>query len=73
MVTFTFDKKLFFYLIVGFIITTIIGTVSHEFGHFAVAEYLGYDAKISYAYTNYTDFPSVDTETLFDKFYGIAN
>ncbi len=30
---------------------TIIGTLSHEFGHYIVAKYYGYDARISYAAT----------------------
>jgi len=29
----SFDKKLFAYLTLAFILFTIIGTISHEFGH----------------------------------------
>lgn len=36
-------------------LTTIIGTVSHESGHYAVARSLGYASTISYAYTGWDD------------------
>ncbi len=39
------------YLITGFIVFAVIGTLSHEAGHYFAAKALGYDAKISYAYT----------------------
>jgi hypothetical protein len=32
-----------------------VGTVSHEYGHYAVAKYLGYSSKVSYGYTNWND------------------
>lgn len=37
----------------GFILFTVIGTLSHEFGHFAVARLLGYEASLHYGYTSY--------------------
>ncbi|WP_128414293.1 hypothetical protein [Chryseobacterium sp. Leaf394] len=43
-----FDFKLFLILAFTFIIMTVAGTLSHELGHYAVAEYLGYDARIDY-------------------------
>jgi hypothetical protein len=45
------ENKLLLLLIVAFIAATVIGTVSHESGHYFVARYLGYDAKIHYSYT----------------------
>jgi hypothetical protein len=45
------DKKLFIVLIFSFIAATIIGTISHEFGHYIVAKYFGYEARINYAAT----------------------
>ena len=39
----------------AFILSTIIGTVSHEFGHFTVAKSLGYSSTVSYGYTNWDD------------------
>ncbi|MEO6612750.1 MAG: hypothetical protein ABIT05_08730 [Chitinophagaceae bacterium] len=44
-----FDKSLFIYLAIGFILATIIGTITHEFGHCLVATSLGYKAHINYA------------------------
>jgi len=46
----TFDKTLFAYLVFGFIISTIIGTLSHELGHYIVAYFYGYKPHISYGY-----------------------
>lgn len=46
------DKQLYIYLFVAFVIATILGTVSHEFGHYIIAKYLGYNAQIHYAYTS---------------------
>ena len=39
----------------SFIAFTIIGTISHESGHYMVAKCLGYEAKINYASTWYYD------------------
>lgn len=47
-----FDKKLFAFLCIGFITATIVGTLSHELGHFLTAKYLGYGAEINYASTS---------------------
>jgi hypothetical protein len=46
--------KLFVYLFLTFIGFTVIGTVSHELGHFAVAKYLGYNAEINYGETHWS-------------------
>ena len=55
MLTLKFDIKLFLLLVIAFIVSTILGTVSHEFGHFTVAKYLGYSSTVSYGYTNWDD------------------
>ena len=55
MLQLKFDIKLFAFLAVAFIISTISGTLSHEYGHYAVAKYLGYSSKVSYGYTNWND------------------
>jgi hypothetical protein len=44
------NQKLFIGLFFTFIVFTIIGTISHEFGHYFAAKSLGYEAKINYAY-----------------------
>jgi len=46
----TFDKRLFSYLAIGFMAVTVIGTLTHELGHYTAAKYLGYEADINYAY-----------------------
>jgi hypothetical protein len=48
--TFTLTPRLFALLAIGFVITTIVGTVSHEVGHCAVAKMLGYRPSLHYAY-----------------------
>ena len=52
---FKIELKLFLILSLTFILFTIIGTVSHEYGHYFVAKSLGYDAEVSYGYTNCND------------------
>ena len=47
------NKKLFLYLTLTFIVATVVGTLSHEFGHYIVAKSLGYDADIHYAFTTW--------------------
>ncbi|MCF0054356.1 site-2 protease family protein [Dyadobacter sp. CY356] len=49
------DNKLLYQLILGFFITTIVATIVHEYGHFFTAKLLGYDAKVSYGYTTWTN------------------
>ena len=51
LLTFLFDFRLFTILAIGFIAFTIIGTVSHEWGHYVVARCLGYEAGINYKST----------------------
>lgn len=47
--TFTLQFRLFIYLVLGFIAATVIGTVTHECGHIAVAKMLGYKTELHYA------------------------
>ncbi len=47
------EGKLLVKLIFAFIVFTIIGTLSHEFGHYFVAKFYGVDAKIHYGYTSF--------------------
>ncbi len=44
----TFNTRLFLYLVLGFVIATIVGTVSHESAHYIAAKKLGYGAKLGY-------------------------
>jgi fatty acid desaturase len=50
-----FNKKLFIALTLGFILTTIVGTITHECGHYLAAKYYGYNASINYAATKWHD------------------
>ena len=61
-----FDIKLFLFLSLAFTIFTVIGTVSHEFGHYAVAKSLGYTASVSYGYTDWSD---LKTKPFMDSMY----
>lgn len=51
--TFTLHFRLFIYLVLGFIAATVVGTLTHEAGHYIVAKKLGYEAKIRYASMHY--------------------
>jgi hypothetical protein len=45
--------KLLFYLILSFILCTVIGTLTHEGGHIAAAKYYGYETTLHYGSMNY--------------------
>lgn len=47
------NTKLLFYLVLSFILCTVIGTLSHEGGHIAVAKYCGYETELHFASMNY--------------------
>ena len=49
------DNKLLYRLILGFLTAAIIATIVHEYGHFFTAKYLGYQARVSYGYTTWTN------------------
>ncbi|WCM42097.1 hypothetical protein MG290_00015 [Flavobacterium sp. CBA20B-1] len=60
------DFKLLVLLIITFIVFTIIGTVSHESGHYIAAKFVGLDALIHYASTSILipdDFKGVITQS----------
>jgi len=48
-----FDIKLMIWLIPSFILSVIIGTVSHEYAHYTAAHLLGYKAQIHHASTTW--------------------
>lgn len=50
-----FDYKLSIFLIIAFILMTVVGTLTHEFGHYAVSRLLGYKASINYQSTSHWD------------------
>ena len=49
---FTVNKPLLLFLSLTFIAVTVIGTVSHEGGHYIAAKIMGIDAHIHYAMTS---------------------
>ncbi|MFC4262638.1 hypothetical protein ACFOWM_07105 [Ferruginibacter yonginensis] len=54
----------------AFFLSTIIGTLSHELGHYTVAKSLGYYSKVSYGYTIWDDTtnrPFIDS--IYSKYY----
>lgn len=53
LIIWKFDFKLSLFLILSFILFTAIGTVSHEMGHWIVAEVIGIDAKVNYYSTSF--------------------
>ena len=53
MLQFNFLPKFSVIIVLTFILFTIIGTVSHEFGHIAVAKYFDYDVTLDYGSMSY--------------------
>lgn len=52
------NQKDFFSQVGIFIILTIVGCLSHEFGHYIVARMLGYHSKIHYSFTSWVNLKS---------------
>lgn len=50
--TFTLQPRLFALLALAFVLATIIGTITHELGHIAVAKMQGYKTELHYASMN---------------------
>lgn len=66
--TFNFNLKLFSYLVLGFVLCTIVGTVSHEGGHYIVAKSQGFNPKLHYQSVSYGKDSSADTmEVYYEK------
>lgn len=53
MLKLNFLPKFSIGIILAFILFTIIGTLSHEYGHIVVAKYFGYETKLNYGSMNY--------------------
>ena len=50
-------------IVLAFVVCTVLGTLSHEFGHIVVAKCLGYETTLHYASMNWTtglDYPAVN-------------
>ncbi len=58
----------FFYFFLSFVLFTTIGTLSHEFGHIAVAKYYGYKTSLHYGSMNYKTNFEVELIKLYKKY-----
>jgi hypothetical protein len=47
------DIKLCIYLILGFILFTVVGTLSHELGHYVIAKFQGCNPSLHYGFVTY--------------------
>jgi len=54
MLKLNFLPKFSIIIFIAFILFTIIGTLTHEFGHIAVAKYFGYKTTLSYGSMGYS-------------------
>lgn len=52
--------KYFFFIALSFVLCTIVGTLSHEMGHWTMAKMLGYDAEINYSSARYDNDKQLD-------------
>ncbi|CAD7810151.1 hypothetical protein CHRY9390_02130 [Chryseobacterium aquaeductus] len=68
LIIFKIELRLLLFLIIAFIFTTAIGTVSHEYGHFVAAKFRGINMQIHYAYTSYIYDGNLRGADNFDKF-----
>ncbi len=50
-----FDYNLSVFLTLTFILMTVVGTLTHELGHYSVSKFLGYQASINYRSSSHWD------------------
>jgi hypothetical protein len=50
-----FNYKLSIFLTLTFILMTVVGTLTHELGHYSVSKLLGYEASINYQSSSHWD------------------
>ncbi|AMS26700.1 hypothetical protein AEM51_06370 [Bacteroidetes bacterium UKL13-3] len=61
-------------VIVSVVFVVILGTLSHEFGHYIMAKHLGYESSLNYAHTIYVDKHNVEfVKYSFDKYQNYIN
>jgi len=63
LINFKIDIQLLIYLIVAFIFATIIGTLSHEYGHFFAGKLIGLDTEVHYDYTSFANNNHIEINT----------
>lgn len=63
-----FNSRVFLSLLFGFVLCTIVGTVSHEGGHWVVSKYFGNTPKVHYASTSLGfEAKAIEFETFYEK------
>jgi len=60
--------RLFVALVFGFVLATIIGTQTHEYGHYLAGKYYGYHSRLHYASVSYGDYNNKQL-AVFDSLY----
>jgi hypothetical protein len=63
MIKFVFIPHFAIRIVCAFIFFTVIGTITHEFGHIAVAKYFGYETELHYGSMRY-DYPGINSDSL---------
>jgi len=63
MIKFNFIPHFAIRIVCAFIFFTMFGTITHELGHIAVAEYFGYETELHYGSMRY-DHPGVESDPL---------
>lgn len=67
-IIFKIELKLLLFLTLAFVFATIVGTVSHEYGHFIAAKLRGFNTEVHYAYTSVVHDGSLRGKDHFDRF-----
>jgi hypothetical protein len=67
-IIFKIEFKLLLLLISAFVFATVIGTVSHEYGHFIAAKLRGFNTEVHYGYTSVIYDSSLRRKDHFDHF-----
>lgn len=74
-IIFSFNNFILFSSI--FVLFTVIGTISHEYGHVLMAKYLGYNTTLHYGSMNYEKYDTTENEKIIEIFernkYAIQN
>ncbi len=53
MIDLSFKPRLFIYLTIGFVLATIVGTQTHEMGHYFAAKHFDFEPVLHYASVSY--------------------
>lgn len=67
MKSFQLHPRLFALLTLSFVLATIVGTLSHEIGHIAVARQLGYQTTLYYASSGFYSPKQLALDNYYEK------